>query len=63
MLRIDYSGLRQFHGVPVFSLYKFHCLILSLLIYTIKKMNNNATSCYKYCNYDHWYTSENRWRN
>ena len=36
MLRIDYCGLGQFHGVQVFCLYKFHCLIYSLLLYTTK---------------------------
>ena len=34
VLRLDYCGLGQFYGVPVFSLYTCHCLIYSLLSYT-----------------------------
>ena len=32
MLKDRYCGLGQFNGIPVFSLYKFHCLKHSLLL-------------------------------
>ena len=44
ILRIDYCGLGPFYAVPVFSLYKIHCLMYFLLLYTTKKTTNKATS-------------------